>query len=146
MDENKIINELNKEQILQQDYVVVPATKRTPKVVIAPEEGYFSLEGRSFPSNAKSFYYPIFSKIDEYLDNPKDLTKVTFKLEYIDSSSTQLILSFINKLKMVKEQGKSIEVDWIYMQEDDDIKDMGKSFSDSSGLDFHFTEETDEAT
>jgi hypothetical protein len=105
------------------------------------QKGYFHIEGRSYPSNAKSFYYPILRRFDKYLENPQQQTKVVFALDYIDSSTTQLLLTLISKLKQAETRGNTVEVDWKFMEDDEDIKDMGQSFSESTHLEFNFIED-----
>ncbi|MFP4047067.1 MAG: DUF1987 domain-containing protein [Bacteroidales bacterium] len=140
MDEKTIISHLNNETMRDSSNVEIPPTKSTPKVVMDLKQGEFHFEGRSYPSNAKNFYYPVINKINTYLKNPAKTTKLSFFLEYLDSSSTQLILTTINKFAELKTMGYELEIEWKYMEDDDDIKDVGKSFSESSEIPFIFIE------
>ncbi len=116
----------------------VVSTRRTPTVIIDPVKGMISIEGRSMPVNANDFYLPIIKKLGEYIKRPALKTTCNFKIEYIDSSSSQLILLFIKKLKYLEELGYELTVNWYYMEDDYDILDTGKTFSYLSDVKFDF--------
>ncbi|MFO8234596.1 MAG: DUF1987 domain-containing protein [Bacteroidales bacterium] len=139
MDEKTVITYLNK-NLLEGNSCLIPATTTTPKVNMDLEAGEFFFEGRSYPSNAKNFYYPLIRKIEEYTNNPAKKTNLSFFLEYLDSSSTQLILTIIKQFTKIKEDGHELNIEWKYMEDDDDIKDVGKSFSESVEIPFTFME------
>lgn len=116
----------------------VVSTRRTPAVIIDAGKGMISIEGRSMPVNANDFYLPIIKKLGEYIKKPAPKTTCNFKLEYIDSSSSQLILLFIKKLKYLEELGYELTVNWHYVEDDYDILDTGKTFSYLSDVEFDF--------
>jgi hypothetical protein len=59
-------------------------------------------------------------------------------MEYLDSASSRLILSVIQHFKKLVQRGLSVRIEWHYLEDDDDIFDTGKTYSELSGLDFKF--------
>jgi len=118
--------------------IYIPESKRNPELIFDKNKGYFYLGGRSMPDNANDFYLPVFEEVDEYLKNPNEETRVVFKLDYLDSSSSQLILALIYKLKTLVNNKKRIKIEWHYMEDDYDILETGETFSELSGIDFEF--------
>lgn len=120
-----------------------PPTKKTPLVEMDFDNGYFIFKGRSIPKYASSFYYPVMEKIERYLTNPNDITYAIFYFEYLDSSSSRLILSIIQRLKKVMEKGCSLQIEWHYLEDDEDILETGETYEELTGVDFEFVYHTD---
>jgi len=129
---------LLKEVRLKQPSYSIPPTKKTPLVEIDLNAGYFLLKGRSIPKHASSFYYPILERIEDYIKQPQPKTTAIFFMEYLDSASSRLILSIIQRLKKVETQKMQLQVEWHYMEDDEDIYDTGETYEELSNLDFLF--------
>ena len=127
-----------KQAEMDSERIYIPASKRNPELIFDKNNGYFYLGGRSLPDNANDFYLPVLQELDEYLKNPNDHTKVVFKLEYVDSSSSQLILALIYKLKKIFDKDKKLDVEWHYMEDDYDILETGKTYSELTEIDFDY--------
>jgi len=122
----------------EEDRVYIPESKKNPELIFDKNKGYFFLGGRSMPYNANDFYVPVFQEVDEYLKNPNDETKVVFKLDYLDSSSSQMILALIYKFRTLFDKKKNVKVEWHFMEDDYDILETGETYSELSGIDFEF--------
>ena len=120
-----------------------PPTKKTPLVEMDFDNGYFIFKGRSIPKYASSFYYPVMEKIERYLTNTNDITYAIFYFEYLDSSSSRLILSIIQRLKKVMEKGCSLQIEWHYLEDDEDILETGETYEELTGIDFEFVYHVD---
>jgi hypothetical protein len=118
----------------------VAATQRSPEIKLDPEAGVFSIKGTSMPENVNHFYRPVLNALDEYIEQPAENTQVIFSLEYINSSSSQLLLALLYKIRDLVDQGHHVTIEWHYMVDDEDIYDTGKSYSELSGLTFNFYE------
>jgi len=127
-----------KQAEVDSERIYIPASKRNPELIFDKKDGYFYLGGRSLPDNANDFYLPVLQELDEYLNHPNDHTKIVFKLEYVDSSSSQLILALIYKLKKIFDKDKKLEVEWHYMEDDYDILETGKTYSELTEIDFEY--------
>ena len=120
----------------EEDRIYIPESKKNPELIFDKRKGYFYLGGRSMPYNANDFYIPVFKEVDEYLKSPNDETKLVFKLEYLDSSSSQMVLALIYKFRTLFDKKKNLKVEWHYMEDDYDILEIGETYSELSGIDF----------
>jgi hypothetical protein len=120
------------------DVVEIGESERTPKIYLDKNEGVIKLSGKAMPDNAKTFFNPVLEWIENYTREPQDKTYVCFDLEYFNSSASKMILQIIKTLKNIKEQEKEMEIDWYYMEDDDDILDSGKTFEELAELKFEF--------
>ena len=118
----------------------IAATQRSPEIKLDPEKGEFSIKGTSMPENVNHFYRPVLNALDQYIQQPAEKTQVIFSLEYINSSSSQLLLALLYKVRDLVDEGYHVTVEWHYMVDDEDIYDTGKSYSELSGLTFNFYE------
>ena len=116
----------------------VEATQSTPEVKLNKDEGKFEFAGRSLPENAKEFYNPIMEWLENYTSEPNEKTKVIFNFEYFNTASSKMILDVIEKLKAIQENGKELDVDWYYLEEDDDMLEAGEDYSDITEIPFNF--------
>jgi len=123
---------------LKQPTYYHPPTNKTPWVEMDFDNGYFIFKGRSIPKYASSFYYPVMEKIERYITKPQDKTFIIFYLEYLDSASSRLILSIMQRLKKVIEKGNTLQVEWHYLEDDEDILDTGQTYEELTGLNFNF--------
>jgi len=92
------------------------------------------------PENVNQFYASVLKALDQYIQQPADKTQVIFSLEYINSSSSQLLLALLYKIRDLVDEGHHVSIEWHYMVDDEDIYDTGKSYSELSGLTFNFYE------
>ena len=118
----------------------IAATQRSPEIKLDPGTGVFSIKGTSMPENVNHFYAPVLKALDQYIQQPAGKTQVIFSLEYINSSSSQLLLALLYKVRDLVDEGYHVTVEWHYMVDDEDIYDTGKSYSELSGLTFNFYE------
>ena len=115
----------------------IPPTKKTPEVFLSKEKGLLIINGRSIPTRANDFYFPVMRKIEEYIKNPQEHTKAVFNLEYLDSASSKLLLAVIMRLRTVSEDN-SLEIDWYYTEDDHDMMELGRMFSQLTGCKMNF--------
>ena len=116
-----------------------PPTKRTPEIYLDKEEGLFKVSGRSRPTRMNEFFFPVMRKLEEYIQNPNPNTKVIFSLEYVDSGSSKMLLNIVLRLKKLI-PSNNLTIQWNYAKDDDDIYELGKTYSELSGLEFDFIE------
>ena len=70
--------------------------------------------------------------------SPAKITKVEFKLSYINTSSLQYIYDLLTILDGVDKKVTTVNVDWYYLEEDIDMQEMGEDFRDAVELNFFF--------
>ena len=128
--------------------IVIDKTDRTPELIIDTDNGFFSMEYDSRPEDVRKFYYPILEKLKSILENIKQAGNLTyfkekpfvftFKLGYFNSSSAKFILDILNIVKLFKEGGINVEVNWYYFEDEDDMKEAGEDFSEFCEVEFNY--------
>lgn len=104
-------------------------TGTTPYVLLDSLNGVLTFEGRSIPENVIEFYHPIIKWIEEYSLSPLDETKVFFKLEYFNTSSSKRIFDVMKRVESITIQtGKSVTINWYYEEDDEDIFFAGSDY------------------
>ena len=98
-------------------------SKRTPGIILEP--GKIFIMGRSIPDNPEEFYHPVHEWITDYVKNYKGKTIIEFGFEYINTSSTKWIFSFLKELSEMKEVVNNARVTWYYELGDEDMSELG---------------------
>ncbi len=122
----------------EQDIVEIEPTERTPTIHLNKYDGSLKFSGRSMPDNARTFYEPILEWIEKYKQAPANKTKVSFNLEYFNSSSSKMFLQIINTLKTLEDKCEKLSVSWYYLEDDEEILDSGRTFEEVCDLEFEF--------
>ncbi len=121
------------------DFFYLESTLDSPEVLLDKSGGLIKLTGRSLPEDAKNFYKPIMDWIVNYASSTKINTRVIFQYEYINSSSSKMILELLDLIKQVFEKKESLlYVEWRYLDEDDDMLEAGEDFEERAGINFNF--------
>jgi len=109
-------------------------TPDTPRITLNKDSGIFEVSGRSLPEDVIEFYTPVIEWIKAYAKAPNAKTVFIFKLDYFNTASSKLILEMLNTLKDIN----GIQVEWYYLEDDEDILDAGKEFSEQVTIPFNF--------
>jgi hypothetical protein len=120
------------------DILKIKPTNDTPAITLDPENNIFEISGKSYPEDTKDFYSPVLKWIEEYANECKTETSISFKLTYFNSSSYKPILDILNKLKEVKNHQCNFKVQWHYKEGDLDMKEAGEEFSELVEVPFTF--------
>jgi len=97
------------------------------------------MSGTSIPEDALDFYKPLMIWLDKYCENPAPVTKLTFQMDYINTSSSKFIFEIILKLDKAARERKTIaEIIWKHEADDDGIIDAGESFKQNVSIPFRF--------
>jgi len=116
----------------------IEATQSTPEIKLDKEKSKIEMSGRSLPENVKEFYGPVINWLDEYIKTPNDKTKVVLNFEYFNTASSKMIMDILERIKEIRKQGKEIDVDWCYIEEDDDMLEAGEDYSEITEVPFNF--------
>ncbi len=114
----------------------VKKTFNTPEVVFSPDGGILKIEGRSIPEDPGDFFDNIIDQLKEYYQNPKPLTRVDIKLEYINSGSSKYMLEMMRILKKNYDNGKDCIVNWYYEEDDESIQELGLHYQTTVQIPF----------
>ena len=120
------------------DALYIKEEEGTPRIVLDKDKNIFEISGNSLPEDIISFYAPVFKWVEEYIKQPNPHTKLVVSLNYFNSSSSKVILDLINLLVDLLHKGNQIEVEWHYMEMDDDNLQTGKEFQGFSKIPFKF--------
>ncbi len=105
-------------------------THQRPTVVIDIEKGFFEISGSSIPENPMDVFTPIFDHLNRYMEDPRPVTELHFRLDYFNTSTSKLMLDMIHKMESIKEQnGKDVKIKWFYREADDDMMEIGEDFA-----------------
>jgi hypothetical protein len=112
-------------------------TKSSPEVVLDPA-GIVKLRGRSILENSAEFFEPVIEWIDNYVQNPADLTCVDVDLEYFNSATAKFIITLVQRVSRVGLKNRRYKVNWYYEEGDEDILERGEYISSVLEADFNF--------
>ena len=126
--------------------LILESTESTPEVHFNIDNHIFDMTGVSMPENASGFYMQIIEWLDEYEDNIANIKtgeddisiKLNFKLTYCNSASAKYLLNIMEKLKLFKNSGINIEINWYYDAGDELMLNDGKDLADSINLPFKY--------
>lgn len=104
--------------------IYIRGTSKTPEIDFAP--GTIQIAGRSIPEDTVAFFEPLVNWIENYLKSPEELTKVIFRIEYINSGSNRFIYRVLKLLDESFVRGHNVHISWFYEEDDDTIKSLGK--------------------
>ncbi len=123
------------------NYFYLSGTMDSPEVLLDRNKGLIKLSGRSLPEDAKSFYKPIMDWVINYAkNNIKQNTKVIFQFEYINSSSSKMVLELLELFKQIFEAKNEnvLKIEWRYLDDDEDMLEAGEDFEERAGVKFNF--------
>ena len=106
----------------------------TPVVVLDKGKAIFEISGRSLPEDVLQFYEPVINWIKLYSKDANPTTSFSFKLDYFNTASSKVLLDLLNRLKDIK----GISIVWYYYEDDEEILDAGKEFSEQVDAPFEF--------
>jgi hypothetical protein len=110
----------------------------TPKVNFNIDSGRFEISGNSLPENAIEFYNPVINWIVEYLKQPNRITEIDLRFNYFSSSSWKILLDILTMFEEITKNGKSVIVNWHYLEMDQDMFETGREFESLLKIPFNF--------
>jgi hypothetical protein len=102
---------------------------KLPSLSLNANSGVLELAGKSIPERTSEFYDPVLAWMDEYIQSPKEETIFNVKLEYCNSASTRYLMDILERLERIFKEGKKVTVNWYYEEDDEDMLDLGQSYS-----------------
>jgi hypothetical protein len=105
-------------------------TKVTPRIILDAAKGEFSITGRSIPADATVFYLPADKWVEKFLAGFRGQSiTVDIKLDHLNTGSVRSILMIMSRFLKMKSKGVTINVNWHFETEDEDIRDKGEEMS-----------------
>jgi hypothetical protein len=118
--------------------LIIVGTNECPTIFLDKEKHLFEIMGQSLPEEAINFYSPVIDWFVEYSKDPLPETILVIKLDYCNSSSTKAIIDVLEVLEDITIAGKKVEIQWQYMEDDDDMLEVGKEFEEILKVPFKF--------
>ena len=118
--------------------LIIKEQEGTPKIILDKDNQRFEVSGNSLPEDIIGFYLPIYKWFEEYMKAPNQHTKLVIKLNYFNSSSSKAILDIITNLAELTYKGFQVEVEWHYLEMDDDNLQTGKEFEGFAKIPFTY--------
>jgi len=120
------------------DKIIIEPTLETPRVVLDRDSSIIEFSGNSLPEDVNTFYAPILEWIDNYVDNPNQQTEVSMNFDYYNTSSSKMILRILERFRDIYRKGYPVVVNWLYMEDDEDMVEAGEDFADHLKIPFKF--------
>lgn len=110
--------------------IKINAKERSPEVDFNFSTNTFSLSGESYPEDIPEFFGPIIEKLEQHLKAQKKAKIVfNFKLIYFNSSSARVLLGIFDLLDETA-KNNTVEVNWFYEDDDDNMEELGEEFGE----------------
>lgn len=117
--------------------LIIDQTEGTPEINFNVN-GQLYIKGISIPENITSFYTPVINWISDLENNLPESIHLVFEIEYINTSSTRVFVDIIRKINTIKALVPDTSIIWKYMEDDEDIFDLGKDLEYSAKSNFVF--------
>ncbi len=120
----------------------IEASKYIPEILFDCEANVLHVKGKSYPENTAEFYGPVFTWLEQYLEQlGTQKAVVNIELIYFNSSSSKVFMDFFDMLDEAVENGKDITLNWIYDEEDETMLEYGEEFmEDLESLTFNLVQ------
>lgn len=115
----------------------IPEGRNLPEIILNPG-GMIKIKGRSIHEDVVEFLKPAEAWINEYIENPADMTRVDITLEYFNSASARALIKLLQKITLVQLKHKKFVFNWYYETGDEDILERGEYFESILGVPFNF--------
>ena len=112
--------------------------KIRPGVRFRSNEGIIDLYGRSLLDYAEDVFDPMYQWLEEYSRNPREETTINLALEYFNSTTSKAIIKFLLIAKKLTEKYR-LTINYYY-NDDENLYEEGKDFSEVLELPFNFIE------
>jgi hypothetical protein len=134
--------------------LIIKETTATPKIILDYGKLIFEMTGCSRPEDVRDFYIPIIIWLEKFKNNISD-DKIKahqnsplvfkFKFDYFNSSSAKFILDILVLINQIHLAGLNIKINWVYDENDEDMREVGEELSDVVDLPFEYIEITKKA-
>jgi len=120
------------------EHLYIQNTALTPEISFSPEDGSFSIRGKSIPDDAEEFYQPVLEWMEAYSKGSTNNIHLTIELEFFNISSSKRILFLMYKLNELVDKGVNVKITWCYKENDDDMFGVGQDYAFMVNIPFEF--------
>ena len=127
------------------DSLVIEESRSSSAIRFDAGARCLSISGESYPENAAAFYAPVFAWLKAFLAGlePAAIVRVDLEVRYLNSSSTKVMLNFLDLLEQAAQDGTQVIVNWRYDPDNETILECGQDFSEElTALTFNLVEQS----
>ena len=117
--------------------------KSTPLVYMDAENNQVMIEGRSYMENPQVFYEPIILWMREFLSVIDKESTLTLKIDYLNTSSTKMIMDILDLWEKYFKDGKKLSITWFYDPDNDFGLETGEEYKEDYTIPFNLVERKD---
>ena len=86
------------------EILTIESTNKTPYIHCDKNKGLIEIKGRSNTENTNIFYEPFFNWFEKYHNELLGKLYVNLQFEYLNSSSSNVLMIFFDKLNVLHKQ------------------------------------------
>jgi len=117
--------------------LIIESTVQSPQVRFLLE-GELYIEGISMPDNVNQFYTPLFDWTSAYISTNPSQINVTLFIDYLNTSSTRVLIDFLRHLKSLCTTTTDLKIIWKFESDDDDMLELGEEIELVSSSKFEY--------
>lgn len=103
-------------------------TRTTLGINFDPEANILEFYGHSYPTNPVTFFQPLIDWVEEYIATyPEKPTKLVFKMEYFNTSSSTFIYKILEVMDVHNQHYHNVQLVFQCEDNEDDVLDSWKS-------------------
>jgi hypothetical protein len=117
--------------------LIINSGEDTPTIYLDNRKGKMEFSGSSVPENAIRFYKPVIEWLDQYVQNPKEVTEFVFRMKLLNTSSSKVFYDIFKIINKLGENCKNkVRIIWYYSYLDDEIREQGHDYKGSVNVPF----------
>jgi len=89
------------------------------------KSGLISISGRSIRVNSNPFWQLVKIRLKNHMEKSHAITSIRLQMEYMNSSSVEELLEFLNLSKSLTKNDAELKVEWLYEEGDEDVLELG---------------------
>lgn len=109
--------------------LIIEKTKETPEINFNYKTGVLKITGRAYSNDIYQLFKPLNIWLDQYVNNPKEITTVELKIEYCNSIFNKLLIIFLETCKKVELKEKKLVLRWHFEKTDKESLDEANHIS-----------------
>lgn len=122
------------------EIIDIKAEKSIPRVYLNAEKNEVSIEGRSYMENPQVFYEPIILWMKSYLISLNQSSVLVLKIDYLNTSSTKMIMDILDLWEKAFKEGKAVSICWYYDPANDFGLETGEEYKEDYSIPFELKE------